>query len=83
MFVAGHEPRTDRDRGDHVTTDYCAKRMTDRMGSPHPMVEGIMVLEHELSNASVSAFIDSYPELARRGWASADIASLGDLPWYQ
>lgn len=42
-----------------------------------------MVLEHELSNASVSAFIDSYPDLARRGWASSDIASLGDLPWYQ
>lgn len=53
------------------------------MESPHPMEEGIMVLEHELSNASVSAFIDSYPDLARRGWASSDIASLGDLPWYQ
>ena len=70
-------------RGDFVTVDYCAKRMTDRMASPHPMIEGIMVLEHELSNASVSAFINSYPELALRGWASSDIASLGDLPWYQ
>lgn len=66
-------------RGDWLTTEVSAKRLTDRMVAPPAMEEGVIVLEHELSDASVDAFILSYPSLARNGWVSSSVPDLMDL----
>lgn len=45
--------------------------------------EGIIVLEHELSEESVQAFTESRPVLKEKGWKAGTVPDLLGLPWYQ
>jgi chitin deacetylase len=45
---------------------------------------GVIVLEHELSEESVEAFVRSFPKLQEHQWTSGAIPELQDgFPWYQ
>ncbi|KAF9247048.1 carbohydrate esterase family 4 protein [Melanogaster broomeanus] len=49
-------------------------------GSKSP---GLIILEHELSNMSVQAFIDAYPSMVSNGWNRVSLAQMDDLGSYQ
>ena len=55
------------------------------MSEPQDAVngEGVIVLEHELSNESIQAFTDSQPLLKEKGWKAGTVPDLLGLPWYQ
>jgi hypothetical protein len=47
-----------------------------------PKSPGLIILEHELSNQSVKAFIDAYPVMKANGWNITSTAELaGNLPY--
>ncbi|GAA99833.1 carbohydrate esterase family 4 protein [Mixia osmundae IAM 14324] len=48
-----------------------------------PKSPGLIMLEHELSNKSVTGFIDAYPQMKSAGWQTRPISSLFGLPFYQ
>ena len=41
-----------------------------------PKTPGLIVLEHELSDATVTAFINAYPGFAANGWDTVSIADM-------
>ncbi|KAH8828944.1 carbohydrate esterase family 4 protein [Flagelloscypha sp. PMI_526] len=41
----------------------------------HPKSPGLIVLEHELDNNTVGAFMQGYPDIAAKGWKFASLAS--------
>jgi chitin deacetylase len=41
-----------------------------------PKSPGLIILEHELSNQSVSCFIDAYPSMGSAGWNTTSITRL-------
>ena len=48
-----------------------------------PKSPGLLVLEHELSDAAVGAFVNSYAGFKSAGWAMGDVAGLLGMRWYQ
>jgi len=47
-----------------------------------PKSPGLIILEHELSNQSVQAFIDAYPVMKANGWNITSAAQLaGNIPY--
>lgn len=70
---------------DWLTTAMSTQRLTERMSEPIDDVngEGIIVLEHELSEESVQAFTESRPVLKEKGWKAGTVPDLLGLPWYQ
>lgn len=66
---------------DWLTLDLSIQAITDRMRDEDE--EGIIILEHELSDESVEAFIKSYPNLERYNWRSGTMPDLLGMPWYQ
>jgi chitin deacetylase len=48
-----------------------------------PKSPGLMVLEHELSDASVQAFMTAYPLIAQNGWTMKSVAELDGQGAYQ
>lgn len=47
-----------------------------------PKSPGLIILEHELSDGSVQAFIDAYPLMQSNGWDIRNIPNLFNQPWY-
>lgn len=48
-----------------------------------PQTTGLIVLEHELTNASVQAFIAAYPLMKQYNWDLKSVTTLdSDGPWY-
>jgi len=47
-----------------------------------PKSPGLIILEHELSAASVQAFINAYPSMKSNGWDTRSIPDLFSAPWY-
>lgn len=45
--------------------------------------EGVIILEHELSEQSVDAFKQTYPLLKELAWSTGTVAELGEMEWYQ
>jgi hypothetical protein len=70
---------------DWLTTEMSTQRLVDRMSEPQDVVngEGVIVLEHELSEESVLAFTESHPQLREKGWKAGTVPDLLGLPWYQ
>ncbi|EGO01889.1 carbohydrate esterase family 4 protein [Serpula lacrymans var. lacrymans S7.3] len=48
-----------------------------------PKNPGLIILEHELSNQSVQAFMDAYPIMKSNGWNTISVAELSGGPVYQ
>ncbi|KAG6821277.1 hypothetical protein H0H93_002387 [Arthromyces matolae] len=48
-----------------------------------PKTTGIIVLEHEITNESVNAFMDGYPLIAAAGWKTSSLAQLIGNGTYQ
>ncbi|KAJ8488599.1 hypothetical protein ONZ45_g13898 [Pleurotus djamor] len=48
-----------------------------------PKSPGLIVLEHELSDQSVQAFINAYPDIKRNGWTMISQAEIPDGSVYQ
>lgn len=44
---------------------------------------GLIMLEHELTHASISVFKNYYPNLKSIGWTANNIADLFSMPWYK
>jgi len=44
-----------------------------------PKTPGLIILEHELSDESVQAFIDNYPLIGANGWNPVSVAQLDGL----
>lgn len=44
---------------------------------------GLVILEHELSNLSVTSFIDAYPLMVANGWKRVSLAQMDGLGTYQ
>lgn len=59
-----------------TTKEQIAKSMTEWLTGPK--TTGLMVLEHELNNATVQAFIDAVPEIEANGWKMVSQARLAD-----
>ncbi|KAI6164864.1 carbohydrate esterase family 4 protein [Pisolithus thermaeus] len=49
-------------------------------GSKKP---GLIILEHELSNQSVQAFMDAWDLVVSNGWKTTSVAQMGDASAYQ
>ncbi|KAG8906059.1 hypothetical protein FRB99_007716 [Tulasnella sp. 403] len=49
-------------------------------GPKHP---GLIILEHELLNETVQAFIDAYPLMKSNGWNTLSIPDMAQTPYYQ
>ncbi|SPO20320.1 related to CDA2 - sporulation-specific chitin deacetylase [Ustilago trichophora] len=49
-------------------------------GSQNP---GLIMLEHELTHASIKVFKDYFPSVKSLGWTPQNIADLFDMPWYK
>lgn len=47
-----------------------------------PKTPGLIILEHELSNGSVTAFMDAYPLMQSSGWDIRNIPNLFNDQWY-
>jgi len=43
-----------------------------------PKSPGLIILEHELSDQSVQAFIDAYPVIVQNGWKIESVASIAN-----
>jgi len=48
-----------------------------------PKNPGLIILEHELSDQSVQAFMDAYPIMKSNGWNTVSVAELSGGPVYQ
>lgn len=48
-----------------------------------PKAPGLMILEHELNNNTVSAFINAYPLIVQNGWKVVSVAQLDGGSAYQ
>lgn len=48
-----------------------------------PKSPGLIILEHELSNMSVQAFIDAFPLIGQNGWNIVSVTELGGADPYQ
>jgi len=48
-----------------------------------PKSPGLIILEHELSDQSVQAFITNFPSIASNGWQITNIPGTVSAPWYQ
>jgi peptidoglycan/xylan/chitin deacetylase (PgdA/CDA1 family) len=44
--------------------------------------KGLVVLEHELSNGSVSQFIEAFPVMKSNGWMFSAVATCNNVPFY-
>lgn len=44
---------------------------------------GLIMLEHELTHASISVFKNYYPNLKNIGWTANNVADLFSMPWYK
>src|SRR5882724_8534171 len=51
-------------------------RQSDPSPPAGPKSPGLLVLEHELSNETVRAFVDTYPALRAHGWAAVSAVQL-------
>ncbi|KAG8994648.1 hypothetical protein FRB90_000372, partial [Tulasnella sp. 427] len=47
-----------------------------------PKSPGLIILEHELSDGSVQAFIDAYPLMVSNNWDIRNIPDLFNAPWF-
>ncbi|KDQ15389.1 carbohydrate esterase family 4 protein [Botryobasidium botryosum FD-172 SS1] len=63
-----------------VTQDGCYQKLIQWYGGAQN--PGLMILEHELSQGSVQAFIDSYPTLKQHNWIAKNAGNAYDKPWY-
>lgn len=59
-----------------TTKEQIAKSMSQWLAGPK--TTGLIVLEHELNNATVQAFIDAVPEIEANGWKMVSQARLAD-----
>ncbi|OSX60407.1 carbohydrate esterase family 4 protein, partial [Postia placenta MAD-698-R-SB12] len=48
-----------------------------------PQSPGLIILEHELSNLSVQAYIDAFPFIGQNGWDVVSVARLDNASAYQ
>ncbi|GBE79445.1 Chitin deacetylase [Sparassis crispa] len=48
-----------------------------------PKSPGLIILEHELTNGSVNAYMDVFPLIRQNGWDIVSVAQLDGLPAYQ
>lgn len=48
-----------------------------------PKTPGLIILEHELSNASVSAFINTFPAVKSNGWSIESVVQINGSSAYQ
>lgn len=48
-----------------------------------PKTPGLVILEHELSNLSVSSFMNAYPVMVSNGWKRVSLAQMDGLGSYQ
>ena len=48
-----------------------------------PKSPGLIMLEHELTHASIKVFKDYFPSIKSLGWSPSNIADLFNLPWYK
>ncbi|SNX81971.1 related to CDA2 - sporulation-specific chitin deacetylase [Melanopsichium pennsylvanicum] len=44
---------------------------------------GLIMLEHELTHASIKIFKDYYPSIKGLGWTPGNVADLFNMPWYK
>jgi peptidoglycan/xylan/chitin deacetylase (PgdA/CDA1 family) len=44
--------------------------------------KGLVVLEHELSNGSVSEFMEALPVMKSNGWQIMPVGTCNNVPWY-
>ncbi|KAJ1030063.1 hypothetical protein NDA16_000976 [Ustilago loliicola] len=44
---------------------------------------GLIILQHELTHASIKVFKDYYPSLHGLGWITGNVAELFNMPWYK
>lgn len=85
----GHSPRTEQlqlgftpicKHGSLVTT--CLHTIVGKHAhfeKRGPKTPGLIILEHELSDESVHAFIDNYPLIGANGWNPVSVAQLDGL----
>ncbi|GAC73881.1 hypothetical protein PANT_9d00313 [Moesziomyces antarcticus T-34] len=48
-----------------------------------PRSPGLIMLEHELTHASIGVFKNYYPKLKGMGWIPNNVADLFNMPWYK
>ncbi|KAJ9476534.1 putative Chitin deacetylase 2 (putative) [Pseudozyma hubeiensis] len=69
--------------GEDPGEDYASVARAASQGIYGPRDQGLIMLEHELTHASISVFKNYYPSLAGLGWITHNIPDLFDMPWYK
>ncbi|OAX43494.1 carbohydrate esterase family 4 protein [Rhizopogon vinicolor AM-OR11-026] len=64
-----------------VSPEEIQQQMTQWLTGPKDT--GLIILEHELSDQSVKAFMDAYPLMVSNGWKRISVAQLDASPAYQ
>lgn len=63
--------------------DYASVAAAAAAGVNGAKTPGLIMLEHELTHASISVFKNYYPNLKSIGWTAANVADLFNMPWYK
>lgn len=63
--------------------DYASVAAAAAAGIHGPKENGLIMLEHELTHASISVFKNYYPSLGGLGWIVDNVADVFEMPWYK
>ncbi|CBQ68052.1 related to CDA2-sporulation-specific chitin deacetylase [Sporisorium reilianum SRZ2] len=63
--------------------DYASVAAAAQAGIQGPKNNGLIMLEHELTHASIGVFKSYYPSLDGLGWNKSNVADMFSMPWYK